>query len=397
MKIMNMTVISALFALLVFSYCLYPCAVWAAQARIAILEFDSLTEDARKTHKGRMVSEMFITSAVKCGIFNVVERENIRDILDEMEFGESGKSYGSVAQKVGTLVGADSVIAGTISEYKGQVRIDARIISVKHGSVLAADNEYTRSDLQSMGHAVDNLLRRLAAPMAESSGEQWGDTPPFGKNSGTILLKAEPADAAIRFKNSQKTYAPGMSLPAGKFVLQVSREGYAPAEVIVEIRNGEQAAPQIQLVTNAKPASTPRTHQTPGEAASPAAPQLLGANSVTLRFFQGGRRAPARESRTYDVRFDSAQAPYIYWELQAKYPSPLEQFMAYSLRAVYTRANGTLLHEQVKRARVEAGSEEAVIIAGCGREKPGAWKPGRYRLTILLDEQVVVSEDFSVH
>jgi len=344
-----------------------------------------------------MVSEMFITSAVKCGIFNVVERENIRDILDEMEFGESGRSYGSVAQKVGTLVGADSVIAGTISEYKGQVRIDARIISVKHGNVLAADNEYTRSDLQSMGHAVDNLLRRLAVPMAESSGEQWGDTQSFGKNPGTILIKAEPADASIRFKNSQKTYAPGMSLPAGKYVLQVSREGYAPAEVIVEMRNGEQAAPQIRLVPNVKPAAKPPALQSPGGVSPPAAPQLLGASSVTLRIFRGGRSAPARESRTYDVRFNSAQTCYIYWELQVKYPAPLEQLMAYSLRAVYTRANGTLLHEQVKRARVEAGSEEAVVMAGCGREKPGAWKPGNYRLTILLDEQVVASEDFSVH
>ncbi len=139
---------------------------------IAILEFEAVNDEAKIGNKGRMVSEMLTTAAVKQGL-QVVERHMIRKIMDEMEFGDSGFS-GTDAQKIGVVLGAKAVLSGSVSEFLGQLRIDARLVNVTDGTILLADGAQAQLTLDSIAAAVQSLMRKMVAvlkPGAQTAQE----------------------------------------------------------------------------------------------------------------------------------------------------------------------------------------------------------------------------------
>jgi TolB-like protein len=118
--------------------------------KMAILQFDSLNVESKDDNKGRMVSEFMTTAAVNMGVFDIVEREQLRKIVDEMEFGKNSQNYSSLAQKIGTLAGAEYVLSGSITAYKGSIRVDARLIKVSDGTIQAAYGSSCSNDLDSI-------------------------------------------------------------------------------------------------------------------------------------------------------------------------------------------------------------------------------------------------------
>ncbi len=131
---------------------------------IAILEFDAVNDEAKKSNKGRMVSEMLTTEAFHTGQFHVVERHQIKKVLDEMEFGDAAFS-GGTAQKIGELLGADAVLTGSVSEFLGVLRMDARLIKVKDGRILLADSAQAELTMQAMSQAVREIMAKMLAAL----------------------------------------------------------------------------------------------------------------------------------------------------------------------------------------------------------------------------------------
>lgn len=136
---------------------------------LAILEFDAVNEEARKSNKGRMVSEIFTTAAVQSGL-QVVERHMIRKVMDEMEFGEAQFS-GTTAQKIGQVLGANAVMSGSVSEFMGALRIDARLINVADGAILLADGGQAELNLPSITSVVQNLMGKMLRALGQEKGQ----------------------------------------------------------------------------------------------------------------------------------------------------------------------------------------------------------------------------------
>ncbi len=127
---------------------------------IAILEFDAINQEAKASNKGRIVSEKITTEAVKSGQFKVVERQLIKQVLDENQFGDAGIS-GPIAQQIGQLLGADAVMTGSVSQYKGELSIDARLVNVAEGRILMAEEAYAKDDLFGISDAAKQVYRRM--------------------------------------------------------------------------------------------------------------------------------------------------------------------------------------------------------------------------------------------
>ncbi|EKO39742.1 MAG: putative protein involved in formation of curli polymer [Solidesulfovibrio magneticus str. Maddingley MBC34] len=121
--------------------------------KIAILQFDSLSSEGKDSTKGRIISEFMTTCAVNTGAYDVVERTLVQKLLEEMEFGESGKSSTTVAQKIGQLSGATYVISGSLTEHKEAIRIDARLIRVSDGKIEIAQGSFSKNDLENLFNA----------------------------------------------------------------------------------------------------------------------------------------------------------------------------------------------------------------------------------------------------
>lgn len=146
-------------------------ALAAAQAkpasfRIAILEFDPVTSEAEKDNLGRVSAEFLITAAVNSGSFAVVERAAIKKVLDEMQFGKGSNAPATAAQAIGSMVGAQGVLTGSVARTGASVRMDARLIDVASGNIVAARNAYAKSDLRSIATAAELLVSQLEGDLS---------------------------------------------------------------------------------------------------------------------------------------------------------------------------------------------------------------------------------------
>lgn len=180
-------------------------ALAAAQAkpasfRIAILEFDPVTAEAEKDNLGRVSAEFLITAAVNSGSFSVVERAAIRKVLDEMQFGQGSGAPATAAQAIGSMVGAQGVLTGSVAKTGGSVRMDARLIDVASGNIVAARSAYAKSDLRSIATASELLVSQLEGDLARL-------TPPAPRQEAAPQGSAnmsQPAPEAQKVQNNQQ-------------------------------------------------------------------------------------------------------------------------------------------------------------------------------------------------
>ena len=88
-------------------------------------------EALRRGIAGMLVSELSVRPGIR-----LVDRSETQRLLDEQNLAASGRVDASTATKVGRLVGARYLIAGTYIDLYGDFRLDARIIDVETGEIL---------------------------------------------------------------------------------------------------------------------------------------------------------------------------------------------------------------------------------------------------------------------
>ncbi|WP_284694441.1 FlgO family outer membrane protein [Geomonas sp. Red32] len=108
------------------------------KTKIAVLEFQTQgsTESA---DMGRIVAEWLVTSMVETGRFDVIERRLLQKILEERKLATSGLVDTQSITQLGKLLGVKTVVTGTVLYFGGAVEINARLISVETGSIVAAE------------------------------------------------------------------------------------------------------------------------------------------------------------------------------------------------------------------------------------------------------------------
>ena len=111
---------------------------------IAFLYFDNNSledrEELEPLTKG--MTDMFITEFAQLENLKVVERAQLEKLLNEMALGQSGLLDESSAQQVGKMLGAQYLVFGSFMNlYKGQFRIDVRIVQVETGLTIRAEQE----------------------------------------------------------------------------------------------------------------------------------------------------------------------------------------------------------------------------------------------------------------
>lgn len=131
------------------------------KVQLAIIEFQNLSEGAKKKNMGAIFTELLTTSFVNSDFFKLTEREQLRKIGQELELSQSGLIDLTQAKKIGKLVGADVIITGGVTKWGSDLRLDARIIDVESGVILIAEKIVGKTDLTSMGNMADNIVKAL--------------------------------------------------------------------------------------------------------------------------------------------------------------------------------------------------------------------------------------------
>ncbi len=132
--------------------------------RIAVTKFENKVKGVYGNWRlGEGFAEMLTTELMKTGRFIVVERQALKDVVEEQELGQTGLVKQESAAKVGELLGAQIIVRGVVSEFdmaesgggsgigiagfrlgvKGSnahVAVDIRLIDTTTGQVLYSHN-----------------------------------------------------------------------------------------------------------------------------------------------------------------------------------------------------------------------------------------------------------------
>jgi curli biogenesis system outer membrane secretion channel CsgG len=143
----------------------------AAQAkkRVALLDFDFGTVQhwwSGNWDIGKGIADLVVTNLVKDGTLSVIERKKLDVILQEQNFSNSDRANPTSAAKIGKVLGVNAIVVGTITQFgledkgvnvggvlghlgvgggarvgtkegKATVIVDARIVNVETGEILA--------------------------------------------------------------------------------------------------------------------------------------------------------------------------------------------------------------------------------------------------------------------
>jgi curli biogenesis system outer membrane secretion channel CsgG len=124
--------------------------------RLAVLAFqNNTTSKIYGDNLGEAASDEFTTQLVKSGQFSLIERQQIKAILDEQSLSASGAVDPGTAAKVGKLLGAQLVLVGSITQFslkktgggigplrfraaveQAESKVDARLVNVTTGEIL---------------------------------------------------------------------------------------------------------------------------------------------------------------------------------------------------------------------------------------------------------------------
>ncbi len=142
--------------------------------RIAVVRFTNLGPMASEKKMGQIVAELLTTFLARRPQFQLVEREQIEKILDELKLSLLGLAEAENAEKVGKLLNARAIITGSVSEIGEIFSINARQVDVGTGEViLAVKVELHQSAM--LGLPEKYLVRRTRSEaMFRSFIPGWG-------------------------------------------------------------------------------------------------------------------------------------------------------------------------------------------------------------------------------
>jgi Ca-activated chloride channel family protein len=107
-------------------------------ATIAVLPFVNTSSSARLDYLEAALAKMLVTDLKQSQRLKVVTRDNLDDVLAELKLELSALVEPSNAQKVGKLLGADLIVAGSIVAVSNALRLDAHVIDVATAEVVVA-------------------------------------------------------------------------------------------------------------------------------------------------------------------------------------------------------------------------------------------------------------------
>ncbi|WP_457575951.1 FlgO family outer membrane protein [Desulfomarina sp.] len=133
------------------------------KTKIAVLDFEVHGKAFYTQDMGAIVSEWFITTLVKDGRFDVVERAMLQKILAEQKLGATGLIAEDSASRIGKILGVKIIITGSILHLTGNIEVNSRIINVENGSIIAAENIRCGSESE-----LQTKIKRLTARIVKN-------------------------------------------------------------------------------------------------------------------------------------------------------------------------------------------------------------------------------------
>jgi TolB-like protein len=138
--------------------------------KVSVIDFTDL--DGRPSELGRFMAEDLSVALVNSAKgFSVMDRANMRKVLDELKLAASGLVDPAKAKEAGHMAGVDAIILGTITQFGDSLIITAKAVSIESTEVLAASKvSITRTkEIESLLKPETGIAQRTIAESHENS------------------------------------------------------------------------------------------------------------------------------------------------------------------------------------------------------------------------------------
>lgn len=112
--------------------------------RLVVLTF--LDHEGKKSPYGDILAEKLTTELVKRDRFQILDRLANEKVLKEAGLGLDAPTDTATLRKIGDVLKLDVIITGIVTPYQDGVFVNTRLIEIKSGLILKADEVYVRID-----------------------------------------------------------------------------------------------------------------------------------------------------------------------------------------------------------------------------------------------------------
>ncbi|GIV19640.1 MAG: hypothetical protein KatS3mg023_1391 [Armatimonadota bacterium] len=163
--------------------------VHAAGEVIAVSDFAG-----KPVEIGQAIAETLGTDLAKSERITLVERAQLGQALRELRLQSTGLTEPAQARRVGKLVGADAIIVGSFYTHGDQIVINARVVDVRTGKVMAGGAENVRGKINNLHALLGDLANRLHLRLTgqELASVEPNDDKPPSENVRIVDAKDDP-------------------------------------------------------------------------------------------------------------------------------------------------------------------------------------------------------------
>ncbi|MDB3868582.1 CsgG/HfaB family protein [Candidatus Marinimicrobia bacterium] len=123
-----------------------------AMETVAIIDFEGI---GVSDMEAKALTKRLTTEMIKVGKFTIVERSEMKRLLDEQKFQYSGCVDVSCAVQIGKMLGAKSMIVGSVSKLGNTYSVDSRLIDVKTSESYISSNFTHKGNI---GGLLDGMI-----------------------------------------------------------------------------------------------------------------------------------------------------------------------------------------------------------------------------------------------
>lgn len=158
--------------LTVIAVLLAPSLALAKARTIAVAYFDNNTGAAELDPLRKGLADMLITDLGSVESLQIVERDKLNQVLDELKLSRTKFIDPKTAQKLGKGLAAEFIMTGSYAVSGETMRVDVRVVEVKTGKVAASEKvEGKKDDFFAIEKdLVDILIKTLDVKL--STGER---------------------------------------------------------------------------------------------------------------------------------------------------------------------------------------------------------------------------------
>ena len=162
--------------------------------RIAVPTFTEVGPAVAEHHLGQLVAEMMASQLSRQAPFTVVERDHLDQVMKEYRLADLGVVDPSNAAQFGKILGAQSILSGSVAEAGPMYVITGRLVDVQTGQVLVSgQTQMPQAGLIALSSDAVVMRSRTGALFRSVLIPGWGQYYNQQPIQGTIFLGAAVA------------------------------------------------------------------------------------------------------------------------------------------------------------------------------------------------------------